>query len=114
MSGKVSFSFRIASSLPAYERDLLIASIQNSADDVQIPENRAIGIDDFIIIIAAIGATAEATSQILDLAEKIIDWRKRLSQKGMQPEVEINRQHEKSLDLSKATDQEVENWFKPQ
>ena len=107
----------ISPSFPTYEREMLLAVLKNEAT-IKTPEERVFSIDDYIVIVTAVGATigaigtaAKATKEIGELIEKIIEWRKRLRKKAIEPEIKLERSGQDSLDLRTATDEEIRRWL---
>ncbi len=122
MNQVTSFKLAISPSFPTYEREMLLAVLKDEATiqtpEEQTPEERVFSIDDYIVIVTAVGATigaigtaAKATKEIGELIEKIIDWRKRLRKKTIEPEIKLERSGQDSLDLRTATDEEIRRWL---
>lgn len=105
-----SFQISISSTVPAYERGMLEATIKDVAS-VQSQKTRAFGIDDYVIIVAAIGGTAAAVKEMGELANKILEWRRNLRRKSIQPEVELQSNSKEPLNIDSATDEEIREWF---
>jgi hypothetical protein len=104
------FKIIVSAQIPSQEREFLLLLIQDKAN-VQTPENRAFGIDDYILIVGGIAATAEMIKAVGELAEKIIEWREHLRQKSIEPQAKLEKSGKNLLDLKSATDEEVREWF---
>jgi hypothetical protein len=103
------FKITISSALSPQEREILLLIFKsNTTLSIQTPENRAFGIDDYLLIVGAVAATAEAIKAVGELVEKLIEWRNSLKQSS---QVTLEKIGKKPLDLKSASDEEIREWF---
>ncbi|MDJ0733571.1 MAG: hypothetical protein QNJ47_05705 [Nostocaceae cyanobacterium] len=105
----------ISSQIPPDEIESLETSLGMNKVKVQKSTNRVLGVDD-LLVVATVVSGAAATAQLIDysikVAKAINHWRRKLREKGIEPKGElVNPKKSLSLDLSTATDEEVEEWL---
>ena len=109
-------SIVISSQLPTNEIESLETSLRMSSIKVQKLPSRVVGADDIVFVATVIGGIA-ATANLIDysikVAKAINNWRRKLREKGIEPEGKLEHPARPSLALKTASDEEVEEWFKP-
>jgi hypothetical protein len=104
----------ISSQLPPDEIESLETSLGMSSIKVQKSPSRILGADDIVLVATVVGGIA-ATAQLIDysikVAKAINNWRLKLREKGIEPKGKLKHPDRPSLDLSTATDEEVEEWL---
>lgn len=109
--GKVSsFKISVSFAVPEYERGMLEATLKDVAS-VHSPKTRAFGVDDYILVVTAIGATAATAKEVGELIEKIVEWRRNIRKKRIEAKAELQSSSKEPLSLESATDQEIREWF---
>lgn len=107
-------SIVISSKLPVDEIEFLEASLSLSSIKVQKSPSRVVGVDDIIFVATVMGGIA-ATANVIDYsiktAKAINNWRRKLKDKGIEPEGRLEHPKRPYLDLSTATDEEIEEWL---
>ena len=107
-------SIVISSQLPPDEIESLETSLTMSSINVQKSLNRVFGADDIVFVATILGGAA-ATANLIDygikVAKAINKWRRELREKGIEPEGKLEYPKRPSLDISKATDEEIEEWL---
>jgi hypothetical protein len=107
-------SIIISSQLPADEIESLETSLTISSINVQKPLNRVFGADDIVFVATVLGGAAAAVNLIdygIKVAKVINKWRQELRAKGIQPQGKLEHPKRPSLDISKVTDEEIEEWL---
>ena len=104
----------ISSQLPPDEIEFLETSLEISLIEVQKLPSRIVGADDIVFVATVVGGVA-ATATLIDysikVAKAINNWRRRLREKGIVPKGKLEHPDRSSIDLSTATDEEVEEWL---
>ncbi len=118
MSPAQSFGVSIAPDLPADEREALLLTLR---DDVDLQERTQrfyvdpqlvqAGWHVFVAIMKDVGVVAGGASAAITLAQKINEWRRNARQRGVTPQVRLERPNQPPLDLATAGDQEVQAWL---
>ncbi len=107
-------SIIVSSQLPPDAIEFLETSLSISSIKVQKSPSRILGADDIILVAAVLGGMA-ATADLIDygikVAKAINHWRGKLREKGIEPEARLEHPKRPPLDLSSATDEEVEEWL---
>lgn len=109
-----SFELHFASDFPEYDRELLLTTmsqlkgvtLQKLSDEER--KTRFVGIDDYIVIVTAIGATAGAVTSIIELIKELNSI---IKEKGLEPKAKLQRSQQKTLDLNTATEEEIKKWL---
>ncbi|PSB04422.1 hypothetical protein [Merismopedia glauca] len=107
-------SIAISSEIPADEIEYLETSLQMNGITVQKSTTRVVGADDVVFIATVLGGVVAAIDLIergIKLAQVIKNWRKELRSKGIEPKGRLEHPKRPPLDLSKATDEEIEEWL---
>ncbi len=107
-------SIVISSQVPASEIESLETSLGMSSIKVQKLPSRVVGADDIVFVATVIGGIAAAANLIeyaIKAAKAINNWRRELRSKGIKPEGKLEHPKRPPLDLSKATDEEIEEWL---
>ncbi|NEP02062.1 MAG: hypothetical protein F6K58_26085 [Symploca sp. SIO2E9] len=114
MSGIPLCRIVISSPLPTSDLELLETSLQISSIEVQKSPSRFIGVDDLMVVATLLGGVA-ATADLIECGIKvgkaINNWRRQLREKGIEVEGRLEHPKYLPLDLSKATDEEIEAWL---
>ncbi|MDJ0618377.1 MAG: hypothetical protein QNJ63_16800 [Calothrix sp. MO_192.B10] len=104
----------ISSTLPPDEIESLQTSLQITKVKLQKSTDRVLGVDD-IVVIASVVSGAAATAQLIDygikVGQAIANWRRRLREKGIEPAGKLTHPKRPPLDLSTATDEEIQAWL---
>ena len=107
-------SIVISSQFPSDEIESLETSLRMSSIKVQKLPSRVVGADDIVFVATVIGGIA-ATANLIDysikVAKAINNWRRKLRSKGIEPEGRLEHPERPPLDLSTATDEEIEEWL---
>jgi hypothetical protein len=107
-------SIVISSQLPLDEIESLETSLSLSSIKVQKSPSRVVGVDDIVLVATVISGVA-ATAQLMDygikVAKVIINWRRKLREKGIEPQGKLEYPKRPYLDLNTATDEEIEAWL---
>jgi hypothetical protein len=102
------------SQLPLADIESLEMSLNIDALQLQKPAKRLFGADDILLIMAVVSGTAGA-AQLLDYGIKttkaIISWRHKQLERGKGVDCILEHPERPPLDLRKATDEEIEEWF---
>ncbi len=101
----------ISSDLAADEIESLISAIKLTSAQVQKEPSRVVGADDLVAIITILVGVGQLTEYSVKVAKAIIKWRKEAREKGLEPQVKLEHPTHPSLDLSNATDEEIEEWL---
>ncbi|NJL61063.1 MAG: hypothetical protein HC903_03540 [Methylacidiphilales bacterium] len=104
----------ISSQLPPDEIESLETSLSLSSIKVQKSPSRVVGVDDIVLVATVISGVA-ATAQLMDygikVAKSINNWRRKLREKGIEPQGKLEHPKRPFLDLNTATDEEIEAWL---
>lgn len=104
----------ISSQLPTNEIESLETSLEMNSIKVQKSPSRVVGADDIVFVATVVGGIA-ATAQLIDysikVAKAINNWRRELRSKGIEPKGKLEHPKRPPLDISKATDKEIEEWL---
>jgi hypothetical protein len=105
-----SFNLYFGHDFPEYERTLLLTTINKIAgiNLQEPPDERFLGIDDYMVIVTAVGATAAAATQVIKL---IKEFNSIIKEKGIESKAELQRSEQKSLALNDATEKEIQEWL---
>ena len=107
-------SIVISLKVPTNKIELLETSLRMSSIKVEKSTKRALGVDD-LIVVATVASGAAATAQLIEygikVAKALKNWRRELRSKGIEPEGELKHPDRSSLNLSKASDEEIDEWF---
>lgn len=107
-------SIVISSQLPPDEIESLETLLAISSINVQKLLNRVFGADDIVFVATVLGGAAAAVNLIdygIKVAKAINKWRQELRTKGIEPQGKLEHPKRPSLDISKATDEEIEEWL---
>lgn len=108
------YTLIISSEIPIDEINSLETSLRLSSVTVQKDLERAVGVDDVVLVCTVLAGVA-AAGQIVDygikVAKVIIEWRRRLKEKGIKPKGTLEKPGKAPLDLSNVTDEEIEEWL---
>jgi hypothetical protein len=104
----------IASQLSLADIESLEMTLNIDALQLQKPAKRLLGADDLLLVMAVVSGAAGA-AQLLDYGIKItkafIDWRRKQREQGKDVDCILEHPDRPPLDLRKATDEEIEEWF---
>ncbi len=101
----------IGSDLAAEEIESLISAIKLTSAQVQEEPSRVIVVDDAVAIITILVGIGQLTEYSVKVAKAIIKWRNEARAKDLEPQVKLEHPNHPSLDLSNATDEEIEEWL---
>jgi hypothetical protein len=107
-------SIVISSKIPTQEIESLETSLSMSSIKVQKSPSRVVGADDIVFVATVVGglaATANLIEYGIKVAKVINNWRRELRAKGIEPKGKLEHPKRPPLDLSKATDEEIEEWL---
>lgn len=108
-------SIVLSSQLPPDEIESLETSLSLlSSVNVQKSTSRIVGADDIVFIATVVGgmaATANLIEYSVKFAKAIKKWRQKLREKGIEPKGKLEHPKRPPLDLSTATDEEIEEWL---
>ena len=88
-----------------------MGSIESTSAKVQKNTSRIAGADDVALLITIILGTLQITEYGMKIAKALISWRSKSQEKGFNPQGRLEHPDLSSLDLSTATDKEIEEWF---
>ncbi len=104
----------VISSQLSGEIEYLETLLEMSSINVQKSPSRVFGADDIVFIATILGGVA-ATANLIDysikVAKSINNWRKTLREKGIEPKGKLEHPKRPDIDLTTATDEEIEAWF---
>lgn len=83
--------------------------------EVQKPQNRLVGADDIAYVATLVGLVTglfQLAECGIKTAKTINNWRRKLREKGKEPKAKLEHPERSPLELSIASDEEVEDWFK--
>ncbi|MDJ0675096.1 MAG: hypothetical protein QNJ36_06920 [Calothrix sp. MO_167.B42] len=106
----------ISSQLPPDEIESLETSLEMSSIKVQKSPGRIVGADDIAFVATVVGgiaATANLIEYSIKITKAINNWRRKLRSKGIEPKGRLEHPERPPLDLKTASDEELEEWFKP-
>ena len=113
-----SFELCFAPDFPEYERELLLTTISTIAGVTlqQPPDKRFIVVDDYIVIVGAVGVTAKAATEVIKL---IKEFNSIIKDKGIESKAKLQSSEKKSperseqepLELNNATEKEIQEWL---
>lgn len=107
-------SIVISSQMPADEIESIETSLSLASIKVQKSPNRVIGVDDIVLVATVVSGVA-ATAQLIDYsiktAQVIVNWRRKLREKGIESKGKLEYPKRPYLDLNTATDEEIEEWL---
>lgn len=104
----------ISSQVPPDEIDSLETSLRMNSIGVQKSPNRIMGADDIVFIAAVMGglnATVSLIKEGVKVAKAIKQWRQKVHSQGINPEGRLEHPQRPPLNLSEATDEEIDEWF---
>lgn len=104
----------LSSQLPSYDVESLETSLEMASFKVQKQPNRAIGIDDLVVIatvVSGLAATAQLVEYGVKAAKEINQWRRALREEGLHPNGRLEHPERPPLDLGEATDEEIKEWL---
>ncbi len=107
-------SIAISSQLPPEDIESLETSLTLNSIKLQKSPTRIVGADDIAFvatIVGGIAATANLVEYSIKFAKVINNWRRKLREKGIEPEGRLEHPELPFLDLSTATDEEIEAWL---
>ena len=119
MSDDNRFSVSISSDLPADERETLLLALRTHADLQETEPRDPVTIALTVVAImkgvgavaGGVTAAAGATKAVMELAEKINEWRHGVRARGGSPNARLERPGRPPIDLATASDQEVLEWL---
>ena len=109
-------SISISSQLSPNEIESLETSLSLSSIKLQKSSNRALVVDDIVLVVSGLVSGVAATAQLIDytikVAKAIANWRQKLREKGIEAKGKLKHPQLPDIDLSTATKAEIEAWFK--
>jgi hypothetical protein len=109
-------SFVVAEQLTAEDLESLEISLRADSFKLQKPVKRLFGVDDtLVLLVAGVVSGAAGAAQLLDFGIKagrsIVGWRKEMREKALDAYCILEHPHRPPLDLRKASDEEILEWF---
>ncbi|MBW4617174.1 MAG: hypothetical protein KME21_28850 [Desmonostoc vinosum HA7617-LM4] len=104
----------VSSQLPPDEIEFLETSLELISINVQKSSSRVVGADDIVFVATVLGGIAAGANLIeysIKVAKAIKNWRQELRSKGIEPKGKLSHPKRPSLDLSQASDEEIQEWF---
>ena len=101
----------ISSEVPKEEIESLAESIKLTSAQVQKNESRVVGIDDIALLITIAVGVGQLTEYSIKIAQAINRWRRKARQQGIEPQGRLEHPNRLPLDLTTATDEEIEEWL---
>ena len=111
MSQSYRFTVAIDPDLPAAQRDALLQTLRDQRAELHEVESREPLMITILAIFAGVQVVAGAANQVIQLAEKINEWRSKSRAAGVTPDVRLERSGKPPLDLATASDDRVLAWF---
>jgi transposase len=78
---------------------------------VQKEVERVVGVDDVVLLLSGAAAAAQLVDYGIKVGKVIIEWRRKLKEKGIEAKGKLEKPEQAPLDLSKATDEEIKEWL---
>jgi hypothetical protein len=112
MDNKPIFSISVSPDIPVDERESLILALR-SIVDIEQPTSRFTGLEwlTFIAFMKDLGVLAGTATALVKLANEIKTWRKNIQKRGVKADVKLKQPNKEELDLTNATDDEVDEWL---
>lgn len=104
----------ISSKLPQDEVENLETLLEISSIELQKSTSRVVGGDDIVFIATVLGGMAAAANLIeygIKIAKAIANWRRELRLREIEPVGRLEHPNRPPLDLSTASDEEIEEWL---
>lgn len=112
MSQLAPFRITLPLTLPAADREMLLATLQTQAE-VQTAEQKDPTIAAIVAIIKQIGEVADALVNIATLAAMLYGWAQALHKRGIIPDVTLFRPGQPELNLSRVQSaEEIAAWLR--
>jgi hypothetical protein len=105
-------SISISSQLSPDEIEFLETSLSLSSIKLQKSSNRALVVDDIVLVVSGVAATAQLIDYTIKVFKAIANWRQKLREKGIEAKGKLKHPQLPDIDLSAATEAEIEAWFK--
>jgi flavodoxin len=115
MSNVLLCNIVISSELSLDEIKSLETSLSLNSINLQDSRHRVLGVDDIVFVatvVSAVSATAQLIDYSIKAAKAINKWRRELRAKGREPKGKLEHPNLPNIDLSTATEEEIEAWFK--
>lgn len=110
MSETPFFSLIISNEIPRDEVESLKSSLRLTSIPVQQSTTRT-GLEEIALIIGIAVGIANLTEYAIKVAKAIINWRNKLKAKNIPIQAKLERPALPTLDLSQASDEEIEVWL---
>ena len=107
-------SIVISSQVSSEDIVSLETSLRMAGVKLQKPTHRVIGADDLVFlatVVSGVAAAAQLVDYSIKLAKAINNWRRKMREKGHKIEAKLEHPERFPLDLSEATNEEVEEWL---
>ena len=104
-------SIVISSDMPADEIQYLSSAIKLTSAKVQKATSRALGVDDIALLISIAVGIGNLTEYGIKVAKAINNWRQQAREKGIEPQGKLKYPARPDVDLTTATDEEIEEWL---
>jgi hypothetical protein len=104
----------VSAQLPSDEIESLETLLRINSIEVQKSTSRVVGVDDIVFVatvVSGLAATAQLIEYGIKVAAAINNWRRELRLKGIEPQGKLEHPKRPALDLSTATDEEIEEWL---
>ena len=111
MNEKPLCSIVISSDMPKDEIEYLSSAIELTSAKVQENPYRAMGVDDIALVISIAVGIGNLTEYGFKVAKAINNWRQQAREKGIEPQGKLVNPQRPYVDLTTATDKEIEEWL---
>ena len=111
MNEKPLCSIVISSDMPKDEIESLSSAIELTSAKVQKTTSRAVGLDDIALLISIAVGIGNLTEYGIKVAKAINNWRQQAREKGIEPQGKLQHPQRPDVDLTTATDEEIEEWL---
>ena len=97
--------------MPTDEIESLSSAIKLTSAKVQKATSRAVGVDDIALVISIAVGMADLAERSIKVAKAINNWRQQAREKGIEPQGKLQHPQRPYVDLTTATDEEIEEWL---
>jgi heme/copper-type cytochrome/quinol oxidase subunit 1 len=105
-------SVSVANELTDSEQEDLLRLFHE--DFIQAPDGQRLSPEwvTWLMIAKDAGTVLAAANAAVTFAKHIVDWRKKVVERGRRPAVHLTADGGDTLDLTQASDEEIEQWFR--
>ena len=97
--------------MPKDEIESLSSAIELTSAKVQKATSRAMGVDDIALLISITVGIGNLTEYGVKVAKAINNWRQQAREKSLEPQGKLQHPQRPYVDLTTATDEEIEEWL---